>query len=254
MSTQLILHVVTPLHVGVGQGIGGVGLPVARQKPYEFPYISGSTLKGCLRACFDEDDQSKKLFGSEPEKDLEAGDVFFGDAQLVVMPVRDAHLSFVWLTCPLLLKQARRVGLQFDDPTGEKLKRTLEGAVDLETVQSAPGLVAWVQHVTGHSDEFVRARVFCVSDDEFCWAAEFATQIDVRNRIDLESGVVVKSALWSEESLAPETILVAPLLARDEKANAAMSAFEHRKVVTLGGKNTIGRGVCRIRIHHGEAR
>lgn len=251
---NLTLHVLTPLHVGVGQGIGGVDLPVARQRPTGFPYIPGSTLKGCLRARLGDDSGARVLFGSEPKADLEAGQVFFGDAQLVAVPVRDEQLTFVWLTCPTLLSCAKRIGAELDSSSEKEAERTLDGSVRLMSPKKAsPSVIAWIKAVTGHDEAFVASRAFEVSDDEFAWAAEFATQIDVRNRIAADSGVVVDGALWSEESLAPETLLIAPLRVRTDDAATVLDALRELSVITIGGKNTIGRGVCRIAVTGEEA-
>jgi CRISPR-associated protein Cmr4 len=187
------------------------------------------------------------LFGSQPEHELEAGDVFFGDAGVLVMPVRDSSSTFVWLTCATLLRNAERIGLAFGAPQGPSQSRLLEQHVWLKSLQSGPaGLCDRIAAITGHPREFVAPRLFCVADNEFRWAAEFATQVDVRNRIDFETGVVRDGALWSEESLAPETVLVAPIGHRNATGAEAMRSLSALSVLTLGGKNTIGRGVCRV--------
>ena len=248
--THLVIHVLTPLHVGIGQAPGPIDLPVARQKPTNFPYIPGTTIKGCFRTRFSASD-ARKIFGPEPQADNDesAGTVFFGDAQLIAMPVRHKDLTFVWVTCRYLLDAAARIGLALGAPVGENQPITLENDLEFkEAKRLSPEANAWFASAVGHDAAFVRERLFAISNDRFAWACEFLTQIDVRNRIGLETGVVVDHALWAEESLAPETVLVAPLVPRSPEVS-----LEPLKLgtVVLGGKNTIGRGVCRVVIEQG---
>jgi CRISPR-associated protein Cmr4 len=44
-----LLKVLTPLHIGAGQGLGHVDLPIVREGHTNFPYIPGTSLKGALR-------------------------------------------------------------------------------------------------------------------------------------------------------------------------------------------------------------
>jgi CRISPR-associated protein Cmr4 len=44
-----LLKVLTPLHIGAGQGLGHVDLPIVREAHTSFPYIPGTSLKGALR-------------------------------------------------------------------------------------------------------------------------------------------------------------------------------------------------------------
>ena len=101
-----------------------------------------------------------------------------------------------------------------------------------------------------------------VVDDEmmsFLW--ETATQIDARNRID-EHGVVADGALWYEESLPPESVLIGAVGAeRSRSRNRSMGEVDvlreglgKAEIIQLGGKATVGRGVCRLLVEMGEQR
>ncbi|MCX7739384.1 MAG: RAMP superfamily CRISPR-associated protein, partial [Hydrogenothermaceae bacterium] len=41
--------VVTPLHVGAGQGLSYVDLPIVREVHTQFPFVPGSSIKGAVR-------------------------------------------------------------------------------------------------------------------------------------------------------------------------------------------------------------
>ena len=45
-----LIHALSPLHAGVGQGIGLVDLPIAREATTNHPLLPGSSVKGVLRA------------------------------------------------------------------------------------------------------------------------------------------------------------------------------------------------------------
>ena len=63
MQTKIFhLHALSALHVGTGQGVGVVDLPIARAKATNLPLVPGSALKGVLR---DEAAQQWKLDGQQ---------------------------------------------------------------------------------------------------------------------------------------------------------------------------------------------
>ena len=95
MQTKIFhLHALSALHVGTGQGVGVVDLPIARAKATNLPLVPGSALKGVLR---DEaqsqlglkDDQIRSLFGPDNTvEDSHAGALALGDAHLLLLPIR----------------------------------------------------------------------------------------------------------------------------------------------------------------------
>jgi CRISPR-associated protein Cmr4 len=83
---------------------------------------------------------------------------------------------------------------------------------------------------------------------------ETATQLDARVRLDPTTRTVAQGALWLEESLPPESLLVGLLAAdRSRKKDFEMTARDvldyalaKETVLQLGGKATVGRGRCRM--------
>jgi CRISPR-associated protein Cmr4 len=61
-----LLKVLTPLHIGAGQGLGHVDLPIVREAHTNFPYIPGTSLKGALRNL--EINQVAKARGEKPSQ------------------------------------------------------------------------------------------------------------------------------------------------------------------------------------------
>lgn len=105
------VHALTPIHIGNDIGLGAINLPTMREVHTGYPVLPGSSIKGVLRG------QARdrpgldiiKLFG--PERGAEEdrrGDLAFGDAQLLALPVRSLYGTFAWLTCPFALARLAR--------------------------------------------------------------------------------------------------------------------------------------------------
>ncbi|MBU1612111.1 MAG: type III-B CRISPR module RAMP protein Cmr4 [Proteobacteria bacterium] len=110
----------SPIHVGVGEGLGHVNLPTAREQVTGHPYLPGSSIKGVLREHAElgtpTNDTSRygndpvvKVFGPPTERAGDArGGVVFSDARLFFLPIRSIVGGFALATCPLILVRLRR--------------------------------------------------------------------------------------------------------------------------------------------------
>jgi CRISPR type III-B/RAMP module RAMP protein Cmr4 len=49
-ACMLYVYAETPLHAGSGRGLGGVDLPIQRERVTGYPIVQASSLKGKLRA------------------------------------------------------------------------------------------------------------------------------------------------------------------------------------------------------------
>ncbi|WP_417913301.1 type III-B CRISPR module RAMP protein Cmr4 [Candidatus Electronema sp. TJ] len=102
----LYLTAVSPVHNGSGQGLGAIDNPIMRQRDTNLPIIQGSSIKGVLRATWEENKERKAvLFGPDTGAgdDAHSGALCVGDAQLLFFPVRSLRGAFVWATSPLAL-------------------------------------------------------------------------------------------------------------------------------------------------------
>ncbi len=132
-----LLKCITPLHIGAGQGLGYIDLPIVREVHTNFPYIPGSSLKGAIRNYYlsqlakklgkspaeldkklSEGKVSKeselydlaKVFGiagegTSEKSDLGAGKVIFTDAFIVLFPVRSIRGVYSLVTCPIAINR-----------------------------------------------------------------------------------------------------------------------------------------------------
>ncbi|NJK83760.1 MAG: type III-B CRISPR module RAMP protein Cmr4 [Saprospiraceae bacterium] len=95
----LFIYTESPLHAGIGAGLGAVDLPIQREQTTRYPMIQGSGVKGALRSqSTAPDDDKKVVFGPDNQPDF-AGAAAFGDARILLFPVRALNGVFVWTTC-----------------------------------------------------------------------------------------------------------------------------------------------------------
>ena len=282
-----LLHALSPLHAGTGQSVSVIDLPIARLRSTGIPIVPGSSVKGVLREArrrrLDTDHEWREIFGPEDDPSRHAGALVVGDARLFALPVRSFRGTFAWVSSPLLLELARRdlgscpgapVGVPDLTATGARIasleartvhtlrggrevKRILLEDLDLavasdETVAAWAGFLA--PSVEGGEGALAFSERFVVVDDEtmtFLW--ETATQIDARVRLDERTRTVADGALWIEESLPPESLLVGLLAAESGRGAIGLSplqvlgrALPEAETLQFGGKATVGRGRCRI--------
>jgi len=92
-----------------------------------------------------------------------------------------------------------------------------------------------------------------VSDDNFRDFALHGTEVVTRVSLDPQKKTVMKGALWTEEYLPQDSLLycvVAPTVrATDEAAvlGHLRTVLQARPVMQFGGKETVGRGLVRLR-------
>lgn len=277
-----LLHALSPLHAGTGQAADVIDLPIARMRSTGIPIVPGSSVKGVLRDARRDglsEDEWKAVFGPDNTNAGEhAGALIVGDARLLALPVRSFRGTFAWVTCPLLLSLAKRdLGElcphevpQVQDSAQARVALVVAGSVvrhsdkkvyleDLDlAAQENGGIEGWANWLAGlvWSDQpnALRDRWVVVSDETMTFLWETATQIDTRVRIQEDTRTVARGALWTEESLPPETILLGLMVGeysrrsecRLQPAEVLNRALAGREVVQFGGKATVGRGRCRI--------
>lgn len=112
-SQLFFIHCLSPVHVGAGQGIGVIDMPIIRERVTEWPYVPGSTSKGVFREKKrreDDEEWVKSAFGAQAESAHEdekgnAGALVFSDAKILAFPVASGSGIFAYVTCPLALER-----------------------------------------------------------------------------------------------------------------------------------------------------
>lgn len=280
----LLFQAVTPVHVGSGQDVGIVDLPVVRERTTGHPYLPGSGIRGTLRDRCEAADpaMTTRLFGNEESGEISAGCVSILDAHLLLFPVRSAPGLFHWITCPFVLHRHRRLlhelcgadsFLPACDATPEP-GTYLGGGTGLLYLEEYPfekgdGVWTW-----GLSLEAVDpARVVLISDDDYLHFVKTATIVRQRNRLSTAK-TVLQGQLFSVESLPAETCFLGFFGATQERVsevrddqssegraegslNKDAAARQLRRLatdgeesretyLTLGGDESVGLGITRV--------
>lgn len=247
-STRLyMLHAITPLHAGVGEGLGAINLPTAREKSTGYPYMPGSSVKGVLR------EFAELRYGGPTGKDVvvafgpptehaadSRGGLVFTDASVLCLPIRSLWGTFAWVTCPFVLRRLSRDAMEAGLtgmpqgawepnvqawlPNGTSLHSS--GGLFLEEMRwpektdsaLANAWVTWLgdklfAHDAGERDFFAR-RFVVVDDNVFALYAKLSLEVRSRVKIDDERGTAAASGPWKEEHLPTETLLYGMTIAR----------------------------------------
>ncbi len=299
-NAALFLYAVSPVHMGAGQAVGIIDNPIQRERHTGHPCFAGSGIKGAVRHAWEvlssavpEADQGKLkihldgLFGPAPDpesrqgKDLHAGAVSFGDAQLVALPVRSLRGGYVYATCPQALSRTQRLLGLVGRPAGWKVP----GVADCHCLIANPALLSGSKlHLeafeyeakvstddlpaistdlaqrslpAGDAYAFFAAKLktdlVVLSDSDFAYFAQHAMLVEPHVRIDEKTGTASDGGLFYTENLPPESLLIAPLLASQTRSGkddqpaeivmARIKAVIDGKLLQIGGDVTTGRGL-----------
>ena len=270
----LALWAETSLHPGIGQMVGAVDLPVARERTTGYPVIAGSSLKGALRdkaeRKWQDEDKIARLFG----KPDQAGCLLITDARLLLLPVRSLPGPFRWATCPYILERLKRdrelLGLPRDfpliDPGDVALAAEGEGDLFLEEIifpvnkkeevkQVAEVLKEMIPH--GSIQKSLEAKLIIINDKEFQYFAQYGLPVNARNVLDDKK---TSKNLWYEETIPPDSLFYSLIFERKLKEEADVleefqSLLKEDPYLQVGGNETIGQGWCKVQwISGGESR
>jgi CRISPR-associated protein Cmr4 len=250
------IHALSPLHAGVGEGLGAVNLPTARERLTSFPYLPGTSIKGVLRSVAEarfpggaKDRQTVIAFGPPTENAADArGGIVFSDANLLALPVRSLFGTFAWATCPYVIRrlvrdarearmpvpalEALAAGLGADKAWLTKtsmLRGSASGPLfllDLSLPEAKPHenatkAAAWISRCVWPGDAaaeaFFAERFVVIADDLFGFLSRTATEIRSRVKIDDETGTAADSGSWTEEHLPAETLLHGVAIGRETR-------------------------------------
>lgn len=285
MQTRIFyLQNLSALHVGTGQGVGVVDLPIMRAKATNLPIVAGSAIKGVLRdelkaQCKISDKDINALFGKNENAD-HAGAIAFGDAHLLLLPIRSFAGTVAYATCPFVLRQYQRdVGVDLDIPSANDSQALIAdstllignqialedldiGAVQNNHAKNIADVIVSALYPESvlNADEWrnaVKSRFVILPDDIFSFLADTATEIRTRIRINRETRVVQDGALWTEENLPADSVLwgmigINQSRDKDNKKDATELAEllpKDELNIQVGGKHTVGRGLCRLLIN-----
>jgi CRISPR-associated protein Cmr4 len=274
-SRLMVLHALTPLHVGAGRGEGLIDLPVARDIVTRHPIIPGSGVKGPLRSACADAETRTRVFGPDTNNAHEhASAVRFSDARLLALPIPSDYGTFAWVTSPMVLARFLRDAgpLMKARPSAPTVATdqarcakdaalshngtlTLEGQrFKAQEDKEWPEALADLLFASGDPwRELFRRRLAIVADDVFDAFAETGTDVRAHIAIDPASGTVKAGALWYEESVPAESVFYSVVaFVASNKTDPATAERSLRDILcadlTFGGGKTTGMGVVRARL------
>lgn len=198
-----------------------------------------------------------------------AGIISVSDAKLLAFPVRSNIAPFIHITCPSVLQRLIE-DLQFcginiilpekklkEDsslwlipPTQPNIEKViLEDyvvGVDVQNKVSFNDLKDYFPNVKS---------LLLVSDDVFTYCTSYCTEIQTQIKIDSKTGTAQDGALRYQELLPSDTLLYSVVY---YSASAFENSFQAETVkktveenikdyIQLGGDETLGRGICKIK-------
>ncbi len=215
-----------------------------------------------------------------------AGALSISDARILAFPVRSLRGVFAWVTAPGVVARLNRDlaiagrpaigGLPSPDRdraacvaggpllvAGDKL--VLE---EFEFTRSgdAGSVAGWVaDHAVGDAAtrERIRSHLVVLHDDDFTYFVRHATEVVARVGLDYARKTVRDVALFYQEFLPPETLFYAVVLASSSRregdatdAAAILAGLAERlpPVIQIGGDETIGKGLCTVRLDSGTGK
>jgi CRISPR-associated protein Cmr4 len=279
----------TSLHAGAGTSAGVIDLPIQREGHNGWPCVFGSAVKGALRDLGESrlgkaSHDVHALFGPDTANAADnAGAIAVGDARLLLLPVRSLTTAFKWVTCPEALQRFKRdasrlgiAGFDFAVPqVTDAQARVAKGMGDLFLEEyrftlhedsAVKGIAESLARLLSRErvESELTERLTLISNDLFTHLARSATPVNAHIALDSETKTVIDGALWYEETLPPETVLYAPILANNSrKKDFTLSAmdvlgkvaglFGDRPWLQLGGNETVGMGWCAVHVLKGGA-
>jgi CRISPR-associated protein Cmr4 len=244
----LFLRALTPLHVGAGKGASvHVELPLQRDE-FGFPTIWASSLKGALRANFDESQDAcmkKIIFGPEPateEVSEYSSATSFTDAKLLLIPARVLKGVWAYVASPHMLQQLNVFlkvlgrgnipvtsvsdgkALVSRDDILIKNSKVVVNEVVFEA-ETNTGLINALKTVLPKDlQSMIESRgVILVSDDVIRTIINKSLIIQYRVRLNTETKTVASRALWSEEYMPSETLMFSLVMCRDFRSKLKCS-------------------------------
>lgn len=276
----------TILHCGSGQSVGIVDQPIARERASNLPIVPGSTVRGVLKAHISqkESDLSQSLFGYD-KQDGEpsfAGALSITDAHLLLLPVRTVYGILAYATCPFILqryKKDRKSDLTVPTPANDQAlypkdnPNHQDNLIVLEDLdlkvedKECEYTLQWAEYIaqtlyakdsSDYSD--ISKRIIVLPDTVFSFLAETATEIRTRIRINQETGVVDKGALWTEESLPAESVLwgvysVDATRLNDQDGDKRLmfnNIINNKPLLQMGGNMGTGNGLVQFIAQSGK--
>lgn len=283
-SALILAYAVTPVHPGAGRAPSAVDLPVQRDS-LGYPVVYGSSFKGVLKSHLMHNSQSganlaKCLFGSEvSDPDKEMGRLIVTDLIPALYPVPSLEYGYVYVTSEYLVSRVIDLLDALGGPDEIKGALAPQGApnqaqgqatgvggkqVTLLLTKSSPKRVIQLHKEIKALGALIRARdeAYVYEDPEALAIIDSALLRVARNQLDDQTKT--SKNLWYEEYLPQGTVFFGAVFDGERKNNLCKSkdqsvdyiqefsrAFDGKSVI-IGGKETVGKGLIKLRVVVGD--
>jgi len=262
-SYLILAYALTPVHVGMGRAPGIVDLPFQRDS-IGYPIVYGSSFKGVLKSTLmNEGNDNKKalakcLFGAEPDDESKyMGRFMITDLLPVFYPIASLD-GYIYVTADYLMRKANDIlsiignsnnNLYKENQSGKevnvllgKLKSAYTINIDQSPIKNLGNLIKDLKEV----------HVF--SNDIGLQVIESSLIRITRNVLDDKNKT--SQNLWIEEYLPQGTVFIGGAIDANRtneicKNINVESEFSNKFndiAIFLGGKETIGKGLVRIKV------
>ncbi|WP_416674383.1 RAMP superfamily CRISPR-associated protein [Egbenema bharatensis] len=272
------LYALSPLHPG-GEGDLGNILDIVRETHTNFPYLPGSSLRGCLRdeVNFSGDPEARtiadRLFGKELDTstgNMGVHQVWFGDARLLWVPMRTMELqgkgdAFTWVSCHTLIRdhallsgQGKALPTLPNTPVGTRTgtywvadSQITVGAMP-NGLREATNLPQWASSLEGEVKSTWDECRIILPDDDFDVLMEHALWTQIRNKLTPEDSTNGKTqpgsaeVFWTDICIPRDAILY---FAWGYRKDTPVRQSDHEVLMSVvnalfqvGGQANIGRG------------
>lgn len=280
-KSMLFLFTETPLHAGTGRAMGTVDLPIQRERATGYPMIQASGVKGRLRAHYsdttlmDEKDFFA-VFGPKTDNAADyAGALSFGDARLLLFPVRSLAGVFAWVTSVDVLARFHREAVALGQkptwnvPTAQPEEGDIWVSSDEVTITVGSDKRVVLEEYSFKSQKsddvaaigkWLATNALPLGDEYKYWRDNlpkklcvlhqnafrdftlYATEVQTHIKLNPDKKTVESGALWTAESLPVDTLLYSPLVAQSSRYQQhKLSADEVLKKITAPAENKISR-------------
>jgi CRISPR-associated protein Cmr4 len=280
-------YLLSPLHTGASSQAGNL-MGIAREVHTELPYLPSSSIRGKIRSMIlaseksdlasEKPDETGILFGEKIKDGSQPteGEVWFGDASLLLFPIASYSHQFLWITCPLWLGRWSRWREDKDNKLSELVKKwrallnNADEAQSKKAISSIKGQSIYLQGALLEQNEIaeidkeiweyfkdipdndgildLKNKLLVLSDDDCGAMVEIGLQREVRITLKDDEKTVSGGSFRAEEAIPSETVLFFPWgLKPDKDQNRTANAREMlwntlNQRIQFGGLEGLGRG------------
>ncbi|NPB00008.1 MAG: type III-B CRISPR module RAMP protein Cmr4 [Crenarchaeota archaeon] len=269
-TNLLLIRTLTPLHVGSGRSSRAVDLPVQRD-PEELPLIPSTSIRGVFRSILRtlSIDDSSILgdhigeiahLGIQPNP----GKIFLTDAYLLLYPIHHNGKT-IYLTSRYCISRALKIislakkfTIPLDDLADKDFITIKLGNEIIRTsfktsnrLEDSFNMLLKMFSVENYENIVKNIRII---EDKNRILTKIVNSFNIRTyRIAMKNELyllkkVEEGALWCEEYVPKDTFFICAIAYTKDVEKTVKDILNklYRGVVQLGGRETIGKGFCRI--------